>query len=477
MPKNLLRFTIGLMVFQVLFWTMVPMLAHHAPPLDATEMYSWSLSFQWGFYKHPPMPAWIVSVVQMVVGKNMLSLFLCASMAISASYYCVAWLANRFLSEKEASVAVFLYALTIYCNLWSTDFNHNQIQMPFWALSIICLVMCLDTGSKKWAILLGVVMGLNALSKYTAAFIMPSAIALLILSPHWRKHFNITQLSIASITFLAIFAPHVFWLTQNDFMPFHYVNERFDEMKNTNNLLDLADYIGNILLAHLCLILVCLFLLRKKSLESNMTKNNQIFIWILGIGPVLTTIVLGLFVPLYHRWVIPMLPMITIVFAMLMKGRFTYLYNKKAFTFFVVLQILLGLAYIYKDKINPNQSARGNYPAPELAQAIYGKWHTLYSDRSFKIVSGGEWEAGVVSLFSPDKTYVYTHADSVITPWISEKNANDCGMVMLNPSTSDLERFPLAKIQEPIEVKSSITNSEAVINYAINPPQGKCLLK
>jgi hypothetical protein len=65
----------------------------------------------------------------------------------------------------------------------------------------------------------------------------------------------------------------------------------------------------------------------------------------------------------------------------------------------------------------------------------------------------------------------------VITPWISEKNANDCGMVMLNPSTFDLERFPSAKVQEPIEVKSSITNFVAVINYAINPPQGKCLLK
>ena len=477
MPKNLLGFTIGLMVFQMLFWTLVPMLAHHAPPLDATEMYSWSLSFQWGFYKHPPMPAWIVGIVQMLIGKNMLSLFLCASMAISASYYCVAWLANRFLSEKEATVAVFLYALTIYCNLWSTDFNHNQIQMPFWALSLVCLVLCLDTGSKKWALILGVVMGLNALSKYTAAFIMPSAIALLMISSHWRKHFNMTQLCIASITFLVIFSPHLYWLTQNDFMPFHYVNERFDEMKNTNHLLDLVNYIGNILLAHLCLVLVSIFLIHKKMIGSSITKDDQICIWILGFGPVLTTIILGLFVPLYHRWVIPMLPMITIVFAMLLKGRFAYLYNKKAFTLFVVLQILLGLAYIYKDKINPNQSARGNYPAPELAHAIYSQWHALYPDRAMKIVSGGEWEAGVVSLFSPDKTYVYTQADSVITPWISEKNANECGMVMLNPSALDLERFPLAKIQAPIEVKSAMTNAVVAINYAINPPQGKCLLK
>ena len=149
----------------------------------------------------------------------------------------------------------------------------------------------------------------------------------------------------------------------------------------------------------------------------------------------------------------------------------------KAFILFVILQILFGLAYLNKDKINPNQSARGNYPAPELSQAIYEKWHALYPDQAFKIVSGGEWEAGVVSFFSPDKTYVYTQADSVISPWISEKNANDCGMVMLNPSASDLERFPLAKIKASIEVRSSITNTVTNINYAINPPQGKCLLK
>ncbi len=476
MSKNLQRFTFSLMVFQLVFWTLIPYLAHHAPPLDATEMYGWSLSFEWGFYKHPPMPTWLVAAVQMFVGKNMLSLFLCASLVISATYWSVAWLAGRFLSEKEAIVALFLYALTIYCHLWSTDFNHNQMQMPFWALSLVCLIKTLDAGSTKWACILGVVMGLNALSKYTAAFIVPCAIFLLLISPTWRQKLNWQMIAIASTSFFVVFGPHLYWLTQHDFMPFHYVGERFDEMKDSSRFLDLLDYLGNIALAHLCLIIAALYLLKEKRKSSAILKQDQLFIWVLGVGPVVLTIGVGIFVPLYYRWVIPMLPMVTIVAAMLLRGRLEYLYSKKSFLLFIALEIIFGAAYLYKDKINPQQSARANYPAPEIAQAVYQEWHLLYPTYPLKIVSGGEWQAGFVSLFSPDKTYVYTHADSVITPWIKESDVQDCGMVMMNPSEDQLQRFSQAKLQKPLQIYSK--NSEILeIQYAISPPQGNCQLK
>ena len=74
MTKKLHYATWGLIVFQVIFWTFVPLFAHHAPPLDVSEMHGWAQTFQWGFYKHPPMPTWIIAASQFLVGKNMLSL-------------------------------------------------------------------------------------------------------------------------------------------------------------------------------------------------------------------------------------------------------------------------------------------------------------------------------------------------------------------------------------------------------------------
>lgn len=484
MTSRLQKFTIGLILFQILFWTLIPMVAHHAPPLDATEMYGWSLSFQWGFYKHPPMPPWVVAIVQAIVGKNMASLFLCSSLVIAGSYWCVAWLSEKFLPEKEAIVALFFYALTIYCNIWSTDFNHNQMQMPFWALSLVCLYQTLTQGSIKWTILLGLVMGLNTLSKYTSALIVPSAVLLLILSPHWRKQLNTKMVFVATLTFFIVFFPHLQWLYKHEFAPLLYVNERFDEMQDSNHFLDILDYVGNILLANSILVLFSIYVFLKwpvgHALQSGhgfQSKSHQWFLWIMGLGPILISITLGLFVPLYSRWATPMLPMLPIVVGVLLRGRFQKVFHRKFFVMFCLIQVLLGLVYIYKDHLNHSRSGRGNYPAPEIATEINRAWDLKYPNKPMRIVSGGEWEAGFISLFSKQKVYVYTHADSRDAPWISEADAHKCGMVMALPSPEQLARFPDAQVQEPLRIPASKEYEQVTFSWAILPPEGECTLK
>jgi len=477
MPKKLQQITLGLVVFQLVFWTLIPLLAHHAPPLDATEMYGWSLSFQWGFYKHPPMPPWFLGLIQNIVGRNLFSLFLSASMVIGATYYCVAWLADRFLSEKEAVVALFLYALTAYCNVWSTDFNHNQMQMPFWALSLVCLVKTMDSGKYSWAIMLGCVMGLNALSKYTAALIVPCALVLLIIAPRWRKKIRWQHLVLSSVVFLMVFGPHLYWLTQHHFMPLHYVNERFDELKQTNRLLELLDFVANILLAHVMLILASLYALKNGKPGHVIDQEDRLLVLVLGLGPVVITLVIGLFVPLYSRWVVPMLPMISIVSALFLRGRLGTLYSKNALILFLILQALLGGAYLMKYQINPNQSSRGNYPAPEIARQINQEWQSMYPNHALKIVAGGEWGAGFVSLFSPEKVYVFTQADTNLAPWITDIDIHDCGMVLVEPTPQELDKYPRVLAEKILYIPSQNIKEPIAFHYAILPPQGECQLK
>ena len=478
------RFTWGLILFQLIFWTLVPWVSHHAPPLDATEMYGWSLSWEWGFYKHPPMPTWIVAVVQAIVGKNMLSLFLCGSISIAATYYAVAWLANQFLGEKEAIVALFLYALTIYCHLWSTDFNHNQIQMPFWALSLVFLYATLEKKSFSVAFLMGVVMGLNALSKYTAAFIVPCALLLIVFSKAWRQQFNWQLLVFASIGFLLVFGPHLWWLTQHDFMPFHYVSERFNELdQSSSNLASLADYLGNAFLAHLFLWIAAIYCCVKwRVSDLHMSQINpsaakilkdQQFLIFLGLGPFLLSCIVGFWVPLYYRWVTPMLPMVTIVIVYFLRGRLVHLFQKKFLIIFILIQFILGAVYIGKSTINKN-SNRGNYPAPEIAQKVLESWQILYPHAPLRIVAGGEWEAGFVSLFNPGKIYVFTQADYQLAPWVLPSQVKNCGMAMITPSPEELKQFPKAQVQPPIVIPKNNLYSEVRIPWAVLAPEGQC---
>ena len=481
MSKKLNNATWSLIIFQVVFWTLVPLYAHHAPPLDVTEMHGWGMTFQWGFYKHPPMPTWIVAISQLLVGKNMLSLLLPASVSIAATYWCVGWLAGKMLPEKEAIVALFLYALTIFCNLWSTDFNHNQIQMPFWALSLVVLYCCLQSGSLWMSFLLGVVMGLNALSKYTAALIVPCAIALLIYSRYWRQHFNWKMLALASLGFFLIFGSHIIWLIDHQFMPFRYLGDRFEQLNEEKSAyVNLLNYIGNIFLAHALMLLATIYLFARYRPTRNtevISSNNRDFLWFLGFGPVLITLVMGLFgTQLYERWVTPMLPMISIGVIYLLKNRASFLFNKKFLVIFLILQLLMGFGYIYKGKINQGKSSRGSYPAPEITQAIYEQWHQKFPNAPFRIVAGGEYEAGFVSLFSPEKTYVFTEANSTFAPWVSEVAANQCGMVMIAPTAQEKSRFPRVEDQAPIKIDQIGRGSQIVVEWAIVPPQGLCPL-
>lgn len=480
MPKLLFRFTWGLIIFQMIYWTLVPYVAHMAPPLDATEMYGWSLSFEWGFYKHPPMPTWIVAIVQFLVGKNILSLFLCGSLAISVTYFAVAWLANRFLTEKEAIVALFLYALTIYCHLWSTDFNHNQIQMPFWALSICLLWITLEKGKVSHAFLLGVFMGLNALSKYTAAFIFPCAIMLLIFTKSWRVKIRWMHFLFAFIGFFLVFTPHLFWLTENDYMPFKYVSERIVELdKGKNIYLLLLEYIGNTLLAHLILLISTIYCSLKYSKDPSRpysseenSKNQSFLIWI-GLGPFLLSCLIGFWVALYYRWVTPMLPMITIFAVYFSRGRFTHLYKKKFLIGFIILQLLFGIVYLNKARWNSN-SSRGNYPAQEISREINQRWQILFPNQPLHIVAGGEWEAGFVSLFSERRVYVFTLSDRLLAPWVTQEMVESCGMAMIAPSKKELEAFPEAQIQSPIIIPKSSLHTEVSITWAVLAPKGNC---
>jgi 4-amino-4-deoxy-L-arabinose transferase-like glycosyltransferase len=483
MTKKLHYATWGLIVFQVIFWTFVPLFAHNAPPLDVSEMHGWAQTFQWGFYKHPPMPTWIIAASQFLVGKNMLSLFLPASLSIAGTYYCVGWLAGKFLPEKEAIVALFLYSLTIFCNLWSTDFNHNQIQMPFWAMSIVFIYLTLTTGESVFAILLGVAMGLNALSKYTAALLVPCVILLMIFSYEWRKKISFKLFFFSAIAFFLTFGGHLQWLLHNNFLPLRYVSDRFEEIHGQqSNLRALLDYLGNIFGAHLLLLLMCIFLIvkYKNSPKENFglhSNKNLKFLWFIGAGPVLFSCLIGLAVPLYSRWSTPMLPMITVIVGVYLLGRFKYLYTKRVFILYLVIQCILGLAYINKDKMNKERSSRAIYPAPELAAEVYRQWHEKYPNNEFKIVAGGEWETGFVSLFSPIKTYVYTEANSDLAPWVTEKMANDCGLVMIAPSPQEIAKFPRVQMQPDIIIEKNALHSQGVLHWGLLAPLGDCSLK
>ncbi len=58
-PERIVR---AFLAVHVLIWWLLPALLQHNLPLDVIELLAWGREWQIVYYKHPPLPAWILEV-------------------------------------------------------------------------------------------------------------------------------------------------------------------------------------------------------------------------------------------------------------------------------------------------------------------------------------------------------------------------------------------------------------------------------
>jgi len=64
------RWVPALLVALVLAWAWPMVALDVTPPWDNVEELFWSGSLQWGYYKHPPLPSWLLSLPLALFGRQ-----------------------------------------------------------------------------------------------------------------------------------------------------------------------------------------------------------------------------------------------------------------------------------------------------------------------------------------------------------------------------------------------------------------------
>jgi 4-amino-4-deoxy-L-arabinose transferase-like glycosyltransferase len=217
------RSLIGLLLAaQVLFWTAVPALTHTAFPLDVVEGWVWGQEWQWGYYKHPPLQAWLLATVTALPGGAWIGPFLLSQLAIAATYLAVWRLAIDLLPRSQALAGVLLLTGVYYFSYPTPEFNPNVAQMPLWAFILLCLWRALQRDRLRWWAGLGITAGLALLTKYAVGVLLAVIVFYLILTPEGRRQLPKSGPWLALGLCLLLVAPHLLWLVTADFLPLHY---------------------------------------------------------------------------------------------------------------------------------------------------------------------------------------------------------------------------------------------------------------
>lgn len=109
---NLLHFILA----QIVIWTVVPWLAGVSLPLDVvSDGLGWGHEWQWGYFKHPPLPSWFAEASFDALGD--IGPFLLSQLAIAITYAFVFLIGRAMMPAREALIGTLLLAGVYYFSI------------------------------------------------------------------------------------------------------------------------------------------------------------------------------------------------------------------------------------------------------------------------------------------------------------------------------------------------------------------------
>lgn len=428
--RGLLR----LLIVYFLAWGLLPGLLVESLPLDVVEGVYWGQEWQWGYYKHPPLPAWVLYLFERALGD--VGPFVLSQLCIALTLFCVWHIGCRTLDRPRAAFGV-LALMGVYFFTWPTiEFNHNVAQMPIWAAAVLLF----HRGITHWRhadwLLLGLVSGLGLLTKYSYIMLLAAMFLWLVVQPSLRAGLLKLQPWAGVLVMGLVFLPHLLWLVEYDFLPFSYAAARSEAAAATESRwLGPLKFLLVQLVDHLPLLILLLLagFWRRRCWQAPLASSAFLF-WI-GLMPALLTALGALLTGAGTRdmWGAPMWNLSGLMLAALMPAAVLAQYWRRlcwVFTGFLgVLTVLMVLFVGFKDQIRDKPSRTG-WPDAALANGLQQQWQQR-SACPLSLVAGDYWLAETVAINLSPRAAAIPDADFTLAPWADAERLRRQGGLLI----------------------------------------------
>src|SRR5215203_7332561 len=156
---------LAFLALHAVVWTVLPTLFFINLPLDLIEARIYGREWQLGYDKLPPLPWWMVEAAYRLFGPDLF--YYALSQAAIAGAFALIWvMARQLVGPVGALVAVLIIDGLHYYTFTAPKFNHDVIQLPFWALTGFAYWAALRHGRTVHWVLLGLGVGMAFWSKY-----------------------------------------------------------------------------------------------------------------------------------------------------------------------------------------------------------------------------------------------------------------------------------------------------------------------
>jgi 4-amino-4-deoxy-L-arabinose transferase-like glycosyltransferase len=439
----------GFLALHFVVWTALPALLYANLPLDLIEALTYGREWQLGYDKLPPLPWWLVEIMYRWFGTDA-AYYALAQAAVIVAFALVFATARPLVGATGALVAVLIIDGMHYFQYTAVKFNHDVIQLPFWALAGYALHAGLKRGRLSHWLLLGVAVGGALWAKYFVVVLAAPYALFMLFDRQARRALATPGPWLAVAVALLIAAPHVVWLLQTDFLPFAYASHRaaplhgwFDHIRHP------AVFAASQIFFAVPSLFIAAGLFWPRSPARPARFGNQWdagetgfcdafdrrIVTLLAFGPGLTMIALAAVsgrgaVAMwgYPLWLYLGLWLVMIARATFERGRLTRIVAAWSAVFGV-----LALVFIVNYSVLPFFDHRYRavfFPGAGLAATLTEKFHAA-TGAPLRYVIGSMWDGGNLAHYSPDQPQVLIDGDPARAPWIDLDDLREKGAVVV----------------------------------------------
>ena len=174
------------LVLHAVVWTALPAILYLNLPLDLIEALTYGREWQLGYDKLPPLPWWIVEVVYRAFRVDT-AYYALAQIVVVIAFVLVWRTARPLVGAAGALVAIMIIDGMHYFNFTAAKFNHDVIQLPFWALAGFAFHAGLRRGGIGYWALLGAALGCALWAKYFVAVLVAPLVLFMLLDREARR--------------------------------------------------------------------------------------------------------------------------------------------------------------------------------------------------------------------------------------------------------------------------------------------------
>ena len=487
----------------LLLWVLICVVTQPNLPLDMVEMIYWGQQWQWGYHKHPPLPAWTAAAVWEFSGNQPWAMYLTAQCTIVATFWAVWKLAREIVSPWLAICSVTVMEGCYYCSYMVNDINNTIMTRPMWALAILFMYWALVRQKQSqrtlyWC-LTGVVIGLGMLCKYYMAVLVIAFLAIPILIPNTRRALKTAGPWLMAMISIGIFLPHVIWMVDNDFITIQYVLNRSDDAAADSvagNVLKHFTSPVSFLLSQMGAVLPVLLLMWPlvKGWKLNRSANtptvsssfDRKYLAVVVLGPVVVYLVVSAVsgASIRSMWGGPLFSFLGLFVLA------TFLVQEHADKVRAVIRSslivggVMALALFVRNGFGPavrGELSKVHFPGADVTREVNQRWQQLHGDQ-LRIVGGQMFVAGCVGVYSDNQVDVFGGLAAEENPWVSDlQMAHRGGMIVWDkdefgdaPPQDWLTRYPTAELMEPIVCKTRALTGDvnAEVGVIIVHPAG-----